>query len=157
MIVKGRLEPKSNILSHPEMYSDVTMLCFVVSEAYKGPLTAYYNENGIKDYQELSIEPWPLGITERAKKHFFAMRDAFVLASQGDIMPDRAYKDQTYRDCIRELDIRKDGKIVSSLKDLDKREMWQATELMNQWCIEAGVNLETLGIEHKAVQKELRE
>ena len=156
MIIKGRLEKKSSILRHPDLYEDVTMLCFIVPEAYKKSLMDYYNKNGIMGNQELQLAPWPLEITERAKKHFFAMRDAFVLASQGDIMPDRAYKDQCYRDCIRELDIRKNGILISSLKELDKREMWQATELMNQWCVEAGVNLTTLNIEHKSVQKELR-
>lgn len=154
LLLKGRLEPKSNILSHPDMYEDVTLLCFVVSEAYKGPLRAYYTEQGIKEYQELMLSPWPLNPTERGRKFFFKLRD--VLAEKmGDMS--RQHKDHLYRSCVRELDLRKEGKIINSLKDLDKRGLWMATEVLHGWAVEAGADLRGLIPEYTESQKGLRE
>ena len=155
MIIKGRLEKKSSILSHPDFYKDVTMLCFIVPEAYKRPLTDYYNENGIKDYQELQLAPWPLTPTERSRKLFFALRDRLAIHTEGE-KTGREYKDHLYRSCVKELDIRKEGKIVNSLKDLDKRETWLLIELMVQWCMEAEADIRDLVPEYNDSQKELR-
>jgi len=153
--VKGRLEPKSNILSHPDLYQDVTLLCFVVTEAYRGPLTAYYKENGIMNYQELQLAPWPLNPTERSRKLFFALRDRLAIHTEGE-GTGREYKDHLYRSCVKELDIRKEGKIVNSIKDLDKRETWLLIELMVQWCLEAESDIRDLIPEYNESQGELK-
>ena len=157
IIIKGRLEPKTNVLSKPEFYQETTMLCFIVPDTYKQALLSYYQEHGMKVSMELTIRPWPEDITTRAIKYFFAMRDALVLQTQGDITPDRKYKDHLYRSCVKELDIRKEGKVVDSLKDLDKRGLWAATELMRQHCLEEGADIRALIPHVDAVQQELKE
>jgi len=153
IILKGRIEKKTLLLNNPELYTDVPVLCLIIPKNYLPGLIGF-SEGVRMESLEITLKKWPINITDRAIKHFFALRDAFVMATQGDIAPDRAYKDKCYRDCVRELDIKKDGKIVDSIKDLDKRQLWQITELMMQYCLEAGADIRNLS--HAEIQKELK-
>ena len=154
IIVKGRLEPKSNILSKPEFYSDATMLSFILPEAYKQAMLDYYHEYGFKEHMEITLRPWPQDPTDRARKFFFKLRD-LLAEHMGD--GSREHKDHLYRSCVRELDIRKGDMVINSLKDLDKRGLWAATELMHQWAIDAGTDLRGLVPEYDSSQRGLKE
>ncbi len=156
IILKGRLEPKSNILSHPEFYKNTAMLCFVLPEAYKAPFMKYFIEHGMKDYQEITIKNWPLEVTERAKKLFFTIRDRVAVHTEGENVT-RDYKEHLYRSCIEELGLTEKGKRVRSLKTLSKRDMHMATELMIQWAYEAEAYIADLVPEMKAVRQDLKE
>lgn len=153
IILKGRLEPKSNIISKPEFYSDTSMLCFIIPEAYKVPFLAYYKEHGMLEAMELTVKPWPLDPQERAKRFFFKLRDR-VAEQQGDT--GRENRDNLYRSAVRSLDLKKEGKLIQSLKDLDKRGLWLATEKMHEYAIEAECYLGDLIPEMKASQQELK-
>ncbi len=156
IILRGRVEKKANILKHPEFYQDVNLICFHIRKEYISGLITFGQETDLKNI-EITLKPWPEDVTTRAIKYFFAMRDALVLQTQGNITPDREYKTHLYRSCIKALDIWKDDVLVDSYKDLDKKGMYQATELMKQWCLDAGADIRNLTPEVEAIQKELKE
>lgn len=151
IIIKGRIEKKNLILEHPELYTDTPMISFIFPREYMLGLAAYIKENGLNDY-ELTLAPWPIDPTIRARKFFFAMRDRLAEKTEGEGAT-RDYKDHLYRSCVRELDIRRNGKVLDSLKDLDKRELWNVTEIMHQWCVEAEVNMGDMIPEYNDVQR----
>ncbi len=156
IILRGRVEKKANILKHPKLYQDVNLICFHIRKEYIPGLVTFGQETDLKNI-EITLKPWPEDVTTRAIKYFFAMRDALVLQTQGDITPDRNYKDHLYRSCIKKLDIWEDGKLVDSIKGLDKKELWQATEAMKQDCLNEGADIRNLTPEVEAIQKELKE
>ena len=156
VILKGRIEKKTLLLNNPELYTDVPVVCLIIPKNYLPGLINFSGEVKMQSL-EITLKKWPENITERAIKYFFAMRDALVLVTQGDTMPDRKYKDHLYRSCVKELDLWKEGKLISSLKDLDKRGLWAATELMRQWCLNEGVDMRVLNPHVDAIQKELKE
>ena len=154
IIIKGRLISKSSILAKPEFFTDTPLLVFTLPEVYKQPMMAYYETYGMKNDMELTIAPWPLNPTDRARKFFFALRDR-IAEKLGDTS--RENKDMLYRSAVRELDLRKEGKLISSLKDLDKTGLFMATEVLHTWAIEAECYLSDLIPEMKASQASLKE
>lgn len=135
IIITGRLQSKSGVLKHPKLFEDVPLVILHVRNAYMSGLKHFANTHDIREL-EITIKERSKDPTERAWKFFFALRDNLAVHTEGE-RTGKEYKDHLYRSCVRELQIRKDGKIVDSLKDLDKREMWLVTEIMLQWCVEA--------------------
>lgn len=154
IIIKGRLEPKTNILKAPEMYTDTALLVFILPEAYKQPFMKYFYDHNMKDPMELTIRPWPLNKTDRATKFFFKLRDR-IAEAQGDTS--RENKNNLYRSAVKELGLKKEGTIINSLKDLDKTGLFLATEVLHQWAVEAEAYISDLIPEYKASQANLKE
>ena len=127
--VVGRLQSKTGVLEHPELFTDVPLIILHIRDAYMLGLTAWAETHDIRDL-ELTIREKQKDATQRAWHFFFALRDRLAKKTEGENAT-RSYKEHLYRSAVRELGIRKEGKLVDSLKDLDKRETWICTELLH--------------------------
>jgi len=156
IVFHGIVEKKSRLLSHPDLYTDVDMICFRVRKEYMPGLVAYGKEHDLTDL-EITLAPWPVDPTDRAKKFFFALRDRLAEKTEGE-KPTRQYKDHLYRSCVRELEFwnSEDNVIKQSLTGLDKRELWLVTELMHQWCVTAECDLRDLSATYESSQQYLK-
>jgi len=154
IIIRGRLINKNHILDKPDFFRDTSMMVFLLPEEYRIPMTEYYKNHKMED-MELTIRDWPKTPQERAKHLFFAIRDRIAIDQNGPQVS-REDKDHLYHSCIEELDIWHEGRKINSIKDLNKRELHVATELMIQWAYEAEVDISDLVPEVRAVRKEIK-
>ena len=139
--IKGTVIKKSHVLQSPDFYNDETLIILRVSNKYYNSLIAFSRENDIKDL-EITLRSAAKDATERAKRFFFALRDRLAEAS-GDIS--KSYKDHLYRSCIKQLMITDgDGKLVESLRGLDRKQLHMGTEVMLDWCAQVGANIHDL-------------
>ena len=147
-IVKGFLVSKKKILENPNAYREKHMICLEVGEEYLQALVHFGTEVDLSKPLEVTMKPWPEEITERAKDFFFTLRDR-VCKAMGD--ETRGHKDHLYRMCLQEYTAGK----KKSIKELNKQELWQCTELMYQWCFENDAYIGDLLRERINIQKEL--
>ena len=137
--IRGRVLKKDHVLNSPDLYKDETLIILRVSTNYYYSLVNFAKENDITNL-EVSLRSTG-GKSERARRFFFALRDRLAEQS-GDTS--KSYKDHLYRACIRELRIFEEGMLVDSIKNLDRKQLWTATERMLDWCVQAECNLTDL-------------
>lgn len=155
LVVKGELEAKKNILNHPNHYRNKTMICLMVDKIYLDALRIFNQEVNLESAElEVTIKEWPKDPTERAKEFFFSLRDRVCKASHDE---SREYKNHIYRECLKEMQFPLVGEAgyKTSIKQLDKRELWQATEKMYQWGFNAEAYMADFSIEFYAVKEGL--
>lgn len=153
IIVQGALESKQRVLTHVNFYNDVPLVILRVRKEYFAGLMNWAKTHDIKEL-EITIREKQKDITERAKRFFFTLRDR-IAKHQGDTS--RENKDNLYRSAVKELDLWKKGHIISSLKDLDKRGMFMATEVLHRYAIESEAYIGDLIPDYTEIQKGLKE
>lgn len=150
IIIHCYVEKKKNVLSKPDLYTDSPMICLMVKKEYYKGLLAYSRDHDMGDL-EVTLSPWPEDVTDRARKFFFAVRDALAKAS-GDST--KKYKDHLYRSCLADMCLAEGQEIKNSLTDLNKRELWLATNLMWENAVNCGADLRHLQVDYKVNQGE---
>lgn len=159
-IVRGALIKKDLVLSQPDTFRDVPLICLRVDPRYL-PALVEFSQNKKVDLGDLEIHLFPgtKNITERAAKFFFQMRDK-VADLQGD--DSQTNKDLLYRFCIESLGFLDHGVLKNSIKQLNRWELWKATELMYEWLTEAalsstGENISAFIPTYNDIAEDLRE
>ncbi len=147
MIVKGLIVDKRDILANPNKYKNQVLVCFSVGREYLQKLKLYRSEVDLTKPLEVKMKPWPEEITDRARRFFFELRDR-VAKAQGD--ETRQNKDHLYRSCLLEY-----TGLKSHMSDLNKQELWQCTELMFRWSLEAEAYIGDLQAEYHEVKEGL--
>ena len=137
--IRGRVLKKDHVLNSPDLYKDETLIILRVSTNYYYPLVNFAKENDITNL-EITLRSTG-GKSERARRFFFALRDRLAEQS-GDTS--KGYKEHLYRSCIRGLEIFRGDEIVDSIRDVDRKQLWSATELMLDWCVQAECDLTDL-------------
>ncbi|TET97704.1 MAG: hypothetical protein E3J23_08480 [Candidatus Stahlbacteria bacterium] len=148
-IIKGWIVYKSDLLKSPDKYRDKNIICFEFGEEYLNTLNMFSGEIDFTKPFEVILHPWPEEITGRAKRFFFTLRDRICKAS-GD--ESKEYKEHIYQTCIESLLLRHGDGFKNSISQLNKQELWQATEIMLQWCFEADAYIGDLQTEYYTVK-----
>lgn len=151
-IIKGSIISKSDLLKNPAEYDNKNLMCIEFGEGYLNALLLFSKEVDFDKPLEVILHPWPEKITERAIKFFFALRDRVCKASEDE---SKEYKNNIYHNCIKSFHIKTAEGIKESITQLNKQELWQATELMYQWGYEAGAYMGDFTRERGQIRKEL--
>ena len=150
IILHCYVEKKRNVLAKPNLYTDSPLICLMVKREYYEGLMSYAKDHDMSDL-EVTLSPWPKDQTERARKLFFAVRDALAKVS-GDTT--KEYKDHLYRACLEDMCLAEGQEIKNSITDLNKRELWLTTNLMWENAVNEGADLRHLQVDYKVNQGE---
>lgn len=123
--LRGRLLSKKDVLENPERYKDRHVMIFELrDENYYTAARQFHKEwHGKMDKLVLALGFMPERFEDRAKNLFFAMRDE-LCNQMGDTS--RANKDAVYHGLILGCEFRTvDGRVIESIKELDKRQLWE--------------------------------
>jgi len=149
-IIKGVIVNKEDVLKNPKKYFGRNLMCLEFGDEYLNALRLFSKEVNLNKPLEIVIHQWPEDPTDRAKKFFFTLRDRVCKAS-GD--ESREYKDHIYRTCVESLMSREGDGYKNSLPQLNKQELWQATEAMFRMCFEASAYIGDLQTEFYQVKE----
>ena len=154
VILKGNLQNKDYVLSHPEEYEEKILLCVEVKKEYLAELKQFVLDKKVNLGQlEVTLKPWPGTPTERAKHFFFMVRDRLAKHLNDET---REHKEHLYHSCLAELKFMDRGRLKTSLTQLNKRELWLVTEQMYLWCEGAGVTMRDLETEWSELREDLK-
>lgn len=152
-IIKGTIVNKEDVLKNPQKYAGRNLMCLEFGDEYLNALLMFGKEVDLNKPLEVILHPWPEDPTDRAKRFFFTLRDRVCKAS-GDESKD--YKDHIYRVCLESLMMEFGDSFKNSLSQLNKQELWQATEAMFRMCFDADAYVGDLQTEFYQVKEILK-
>lgn len=151
--IRAKLIKKHHILRAPDLYKEEPLLCLWVNPAYLNGLIAFSKITNMHNL-EVVIREYINDPTERAIKFFFVLRDRVAEAS-GDTS--KEYKSHLHHACVREFHfVDDDRNIKSSIKELNKKELWSVTEAMHRYALEANAYIGDLRAEYREIEEDIR-
>lgn len=134
--IKGDILSKKVVLDNPETYRDKKLLIVEIDDGFVSTLLEWVSNKDNLTNVSCTLDNWGTDWSSKAKKYFYFLRDRLAQA-QGDTT--REAKDLLKAHCLVELDAREaNGDIKKSFSRLTKKELWEATQIMERWVDEAG-------------------
>ena len=127
--LRGRIVPKKRVLDNPEAFREKNIVVFEIDEKYYKAAKEWATHNAPLLHDLLITMGFQSReFTESALRLFWAITTE-ITKHMGD--PTKSNKEAIHDWALEELmahDI--DGHLKTSLKELDKRELWQVTQLL---------------------------